>query len=445
MSNVKFPSVSSINDFLPLLSTSPVVVVYIGAQWARVNTVTRNFLIQQAAGAIGSEFVILDERESIAVSDHYNLRTFPITLFFQHGNLVHQHPGGNQATLSRLLRFYTGNGTPTTAASQTSTSSSSSSNASTEEEMLRRAIQESIASAGLPSAHVDPEPSIPINTAVTTSATPTTQSTAQPAVTDSPKRKAKASPKKAEPKNTPSPSTTTTTTPGTSTDGPTSKVVPKKDSIESSTRNAATVEEAAPTASTSETQETPEQDDPTATVAEVDADPQRATSTTVKATAESTADAEPTVTVTDNAPVDETLLAQLLELQIERETAVRVLQRSAAKTVDAAMEWLVTHPDGEGDATDAPQTGKAKSYRCTDTGKVDIISISLPLDLEHSICVPDANDSMYLFSLHRCSEQCWMHSCTLKELGTLISRNVMKRFGTSTFCAVCPSTKVDTW
>eukprot|EP00750_Incisomonas_marina_P009056 INCI15788.1.p1 GENE.INCI15788.1~~INCI15788.1.p1 ORF type:complete len:435 (-),score=109.63 INCI15788.1:1005-2309(-) len=88
-------------------------------------------------------------------------------------------------------------------------------------------------------------------------------------------------------------------------------------------------------------------------------------------------------------PVEESLLAQLLSLEIPKKQATQAVRDSGASTVDAAMEWIVAHQErglaagsdsesaANGDASDthtpAPASGdvpKAKSIRCTDTGKV---------------------------------------------------------------------------
>lgn len=86
------------------LKSASLAVLYIGAQWARVNASTRQFIIDYASKtAANSKFVILDEKDCGDLCHHYSINIFPSTVVLKEGGIVGQIHGGNQANLSRML------------------------------------------------------------------------------------------------------------------------------------------------------------------------------------------------------------------------------------------------------------------------------------------------------------------------------------------------------
>lgn len=99
MSSYREPQWASIEG----LKSASLAVLYIGAQWARVNASTRQFIIDYASKTANSKFVILDEKDCGNLCHHYSINTFPSTVVLKEGGIVDQIHGGNQANLSRML------------------------------------------------------------------------------------------------------------------------------------------------------------------------------------------------------------------------------------------------------------------------------------------------------------------------------------------------------
>ena len=376
MSNLHVDSVKSIEELLAQAreSVSAVVVIYIGAKWARVNAATRSFLTQTSARIPEATFFVLDEADCFPITDHFRVRTFPTTLVLKEGAVVDQMPGGNQAGLSRMIMRACGNNDASVAPPAASSSAMAHSSSSgghggargdTEDEMLRRAIEESKRQAYAPSSGNTNSTSGDVEPAEVDAAKLAECLAAVKQVNAEEEAKKKAAEKAA------------------------------KEAAEEAQRQLASFPAAAAAAADAEI---PEPMESKFEKEGVQAQHERPSTlegpesrSKIPSSAAAAVDGDSAERVKDTAvpPVEESLLAQLLSLEIPKKQATQAVRDSGASTVDAAMEWIVAHQErglaagsdsesaANGDASDthtpAPASGdvpKAKSIRCTDTGKV---------------------------------------------------------------------------
>ena len=367
MSNLLIDAATRLDELQAKLENAPLAVVYLGAKWARINALTREFITMEAAKFPTVRFVVLDERQCFDITNSFNVRVFPTTILLKDGSVASQVMGGDRATLHAAISQLSGV-VASTSHAQTGAADSMQSSAQ-EDAVLQRVLEESRQLAESKDVGASVPEVVDDDKLAECLAAVRKVNAEEQAKREAAAKAAAAAAVAAE---------------------PASGV--KADSIV--TNNAApTLREENTTAPVVAEQATD--------AAATDAAATDAAATDAAATG---GDSEPTADddkVEDLSPQADVLLAQLLSLDIPRDRALAVVRKSGATTVDAAMDWMETHPEAstsDGDDAQAPSAGKesaepgsdaprtAKSIRCTDTGKVSTAVIVLHQHISWGRC-----------------------------------------------------------
>jgi len=392
MSNLLIDAATRLDELQAKLENAPLAVVYLGAKWARINALTREFITMEAAKFPTVRFVVLDERQCFDITNSFNVRVFPTTILLKDGSVASQVMGGDRATLHAAISQLSGV-VASTSHAQTGAADSMQSSAQ-EDAVLQRVLEESRQLAESKDVGASVPEVVDDDKLAECLAAVRKVNAEEQAKREAAAKAAAAAAVAAEPASgVKADSIVTNNAAPTLREENTTAPVAAEQATDAAATDAAATDAATTDAATTDAAATD--------AAATDAAATDAAATDAAATG---GDSEPTADddkVEDLSPQADVLLAQLLSLDIPRDRALAVVRKSGATTVDAAMDWMETHPEAstsDGDDAQAPSAGKesaepgsdaprtAKSIRCTDTGKVSTAVIVLHQHISWGRC-----------------------------------------------------------